>query len=242
MKNLQKMGGIAALIGAATNLLALVVFAVFLAPKGFGSEAAAPSQILALLADNQAWLRVWYEIQYFVFGVSLIVLSLALYERLQAGSPALTHAATTIGLIWAVLVMVIGALIINNLNTVVKLYGENPAQAATVWRTLDAVETGLGGGGGETLASSLWFLLLGWAALQARELPRGLNYFGVVIGGAGLLSVALASLGLMVVYGLGLIIWLVWLGIVMLRRNPVLPAQKPATEQQPFRRQSSTGV
>jgi nicotinamide riboside transporter PnuC len=65
----------------------------------------------------------------------------------------------------------------------------------------------------------LWFLLLGWAALQARELPRVLNYFGVVIGVAGILSVVLASLGLMAVYGLGLIIWLVWLGIVMLRTD-----------------------
>lgn len=92
MKNLQKMGGIAALIGAATNLLALVVFAAVLVPKGFGSEAADPGQILALLADNQAWLRVWYQIQYFVFGASLIVLSLALYERLMAGAPALAQA------------------------------------------------------------------------------------------------------------------------------------------------------
>lgn len=136
--------------------------------------------------------------------------------------------------------MVIGALIINSLNTVVKLYGENPVQAETVWRTLDAVEKGLGGGGGETLASSLWLLLLGWAALRAKELPRLLNYFGVVIGVAGFLSVVLASLGLMVVYGLGLIIWLVWLGIVMLRRSPVSAAQKPATEQQPFRLQGAT--
>lgn len=170
MKNLQKMGGIAALIGAATNLLALVVFAAFLVPKGFGSENPDPSQIVALLADNQAWLRVWYQIQYYAFGASLIVLSLALYERLQAGSPALAQAATTIGLIWAILVMVLGALVTNNLSTVVKLYGENPVQAATVWRTLDAVEKGLGGGGGETLVSALWFLLLGWAALRAREL------------------------------------------------------------------------
>lgn len=241
MKNLQKMGGIAALIGAATNLLALVVFALFLVPKGFGSAAADPGQIVALLADNQAWLRVWYQIQYYAFGASLVVLSLALYERLQSGSPALTQAATTIGLIWAVLVMVIGALIINNLSTVVKLYGENPVQAATVWRTLDAVEKGLGGGGGETLASSLWLLLLGWAALRAKELLRPLNYFGLVIGGAGIVSVVLAALGLMVVYGLGLIIWLVWLGIVMLRRSPVATAQKLAPEQPPFRLQSSTG-
>ena len=110
MKNLQKMGGIAALIGAATNLLALVVFAAFLAPKGFGSEDADPGQIVALLADNQAWMRVWYEIQFFAFGVCLIILSLALYERLKAGSPALAQAVTTFGLIWAVLIIVNGKL------------------------------------------------------------------------------------------------------------------------------------
>lgn len=234
MKNLQKLGGIAALIGAATNLLALVVFAVFLVPKGFGSPDADPAQIVALLADNQAWLRVWYEIQYYVFGASLIILSLALYARLQAGSPALAQAVTTIGLLWAVLVIVNGTLSINDLSTVVKLYGENPTQAAMVWVTLDAVEKGLGGGGGETMVNALWFLLLGWAALQARELSRRLNYVGVVIGVAGLLSVLLASLGLMVVYGLGLIIWLIWLGIIMLRRSPVVAAKNPTPALQPF--------
>jgi len=133
---------------------------------------------------------------------------------------------TTFGLIYAVLVIVIGTLSINNLSTVVKLYGENPAQAATAWLTLDSVETGLGGGGGETIVNALWFLLLGWAALRARELPRVLNHLGVVIGVAGILSVVLASLGLMAVSGLGLIIWFVWIGIVMLCSNPSTVAQK----------------
>ena len=220
MKNLQKMGGIAALIGAATNLLAIVMF-ITLAPKGYGSDN--PGQIVAFLADNQAIMRVWYQIIYLVFGVSLIFLSLALYERLKAGSPALVQAVTTFGLIWAVLVIVMGTLSINNLSTVVKLYGENPAQAATVWLTLDSVENGLGNNGGETIINALWFLLLSWAALRARELPRVLNYLGVVTGVAGILSV-LALPALMFVYGLGLIIWLVWLGIVMLRRSPVSAA------------------
>ncbi len=229
MKTMQKMGGFAALLGAATNLMALVVFAALLAPKGFGSAEANPSRIVALLADNQAWLHVWYAIQYFAFGVCLIILALALYERLQAGAPALAQAATLFGLIWAALVMVIGTLAINNLSTVVKLYGENPAQAATVWLSLKSVEDGLGGGGGETLVNALWFLLLGWAALQARALPRGLNYLGLVIGVAGILSVVLTSLGLMVVYGLGLILWLAWLGVVMLRGSPNLAAKEPNT-------------
>jgi hypothetical protein len=223
MKNLQKMGGIAALIGAATNLFALVMFATLLVPKGYGSDD--PSQAVAFLADNQAFMRVFDIIIYLVFGVGLVFLSLALYERLKADSPALAQAVTTFGLIYAVLVIVVGTLEISNLSTVVKLYGENPAQAATIWLTLDSVATGLGGGGGETMVNALWILLLSCVALRAREVPKVLNYFGLIVGVAGILTVLLTSLLLIaVVYGLGLIIWLAWLGIVMLRRSPVSAA------------------
>lgn len=223
MKNLQKIGGIAALIGAATNLFALVTLLTLLAPKGYGSDD--PGQAVAFLADNQAFMRVWYVIVYLVLGVSLIFLSLALYERLKAGSPALAQAVTTFGLIYAVLVIVVGTLEISNLSTFVKLYGENPTQAATVWLTLDSVVKGLGGGGGETIVNALWFLLLSWAALRARELPRVLNYLGLVAGVAGILMVVLPSLTMAaVVYIFGLISWYVWLGIVMLRRSPVSAA------------------
>jgi hypothetical protein len=221
VKTLQKFGGFAALIGAATNLLALVVLLTILAPTGYGSDD--PGQVVAFLANNQAFIRVWYLIIYLVFGVSMIFLALALYERLKAGSPALAQAVITLGLIWAVLIIVNGTLSINNVSTVVKLYGENPAQAATVWLTLDSVETGLGANGGETMVSALWLLLLGWVALRAKELPRVLNYLGVVIGLAGILSVVLEP-ALAAVYGLCLIIWYVWLGIVMLRRSPVSAA------------------
>ena len=221
MKTLQKFGGIAALIGAATNLLALVVYLTVLAPTGYGSDD--PGQVVAFLANNQAFIRVWYLIIYLVFGVSMIFLALALYERLKADSPALAQAVITLGLIWAVLIIVNGTLSIHNVSTVVKLYGENPAQAATVWLTLDSVETGLGANGGETMVSALWLLLLGWVALRAKELPGVLNYLGVVIGIAGILSVVLEP-ALAAVYGLGLIIWFVWLGIVMLRRSPVSAA------------------
>jgi hypothetical protein len=227
MRNLQKVGGIAALIGAATNLFALVTLLTLLEPKGYGSDD--PGQVVAFLADNQALMRVWYQIIFLVFGVSMIFLSLALYERLKAGSPARAQAVTIFGLIYAILVIVVGTLSINNLSTVAKLYGVNPTQAATVWLTLNSMETGLGAGGGETLVNALWLLLLSWVALRARELPRVLNYLGLVIGVAGILTFLLPSLLLMaVVYGLGLIIWLAWLGMVLLRNNP----EKTALENQ----------
>jgi hypothetical protein len=224
MKNLLKMGGIAALIGAATNLFAIVMYLTLLAPIGFGS--ADPGQIVTFFGHNQAIVRLTYQIIYLVFGVSLIFLSLALYVRLKAGSPALAQAVTTFGLIWAVLVIVIGTLSINNLSTVVKLYSENPAQAAAIWLTLESVETGLGGSGGETMVSALWFLLLSWVALRSREIPRVLNYLGMVTGVAGILSV-LSLIDLTAVYGLGLIIWFIWMGIVLLRSNPGKTEQEP---------------
>ena len=217
MKNSQTMGGIAALIGAATIILGAVVYATLLVPKGFGSENPDPSRIVALLADNQATMRLWLQIIWLAFGVCLIFLSLALHERLKAGSPVLAQAVTIFTLIWAVLVIAVGTLSINDLNTVVRLFGQNPAQAATVWLTLDTVERGIGAGGGETIVTGLWFLLLSWAALQARALPRLLNYLGVVVGLAGILYVFTASDVLLAVNALGLIIWFVWLGIVMLR-------------------------
>lgn len=59
--------------------------------------------------------------------------------------------------------------------------------------------------------NALWLLLLSGVALWARELPRALNYLGLVIGVAGILGVLLTSLSLMAV-----VYWLAmsWVAIV----------------------------
>jgi hypothetical protein len=227
MKNLQKMGGAAALIAVATNLLGAVVYATLLLPNGGGSKDN-PGRYVAFLVDNQVAMRLWLQIIWLAFGVCLILLALALHERLKVGSPELAQAVTIFTLVYAVLVIAVGTLSINDLSTVVRLYAANPAQAATVWLTLDTVETGLGAGGGETIVTGLWFLLLSWAAMRAKALPRLLNYLGAVTGVAGILYVLLASDILLAVNALGLIIWFVWLGVVLLRGGPVSAASRPA--------------
>ena len=147
-----------------------------------------------------------------------VVLALALYERLKAGSPAMAQTATAFGLIWAALVIASGMLIISDLGIVVDLYSKDPAQAAWVWLALDSVEEGLGGG--VEIPGGLWVLLVSWAALRSGGLPRALNYLGVVIGVAGILAVVPPLEVLGAVFGLGLIVWFVWLGIDMLRGSP----------------------
>ena len=214
MNDLQKMGGVTALIEAATYGAGLGLALTLLAPV----LDADPDRYVAFLADNLTLMYIWHLFIYVVNGVFLVVLALALYERLKAGSPAVVQTATAFGLIWAALVIASGMLIINDAGVVADLYDKDPAQAATVWLALSAVEEGLGGA--IELPGGIWILLVSWAALRAGGLTRALNYLGVVIGVAGILTVVPALDVLGAVFGLGFIVWFVWVGIVMLRSRP----------------------
>lgn len=218
MKNLQKMGGVAALYAAAAYLVGFVLWGVVL---GYSSDLE-PAQKVASFVENQG---LWYFLNlvvYVVWGFFMIVLALALHERLKAKSPAIMQIATAIGLIWAGLVIASGMICNIGIETVVNLNSIDPAQAASSWVAIDSVRDGLGGG--NEIVGSLWLLLASWAALQAGRFPKALNYLGVVIGVAGILS-AIPPLGeLASVFGLTQIVWFVWLGIHMLRDNSSVEA------------------
>ena len=97
MKYSQKMGGIAALYEAAAYVLGMVFFGFVVDSPG----AVTPAQKMALLAGNQLSMQTMTLLTYVVFGAFLVVLVLALHDRLQAGSPAIMQTATAFGLIWA---------------------------------------------------------------------------------------------------------------------------------------------
>lgn len=224
IKTLQKMGGVAALIDAATYLVSLGLLFTLLAPMAkpdldFG-------QFMAFFRDNQTIVFIWHLLMYLVNGVFLVILALALYERLKAGAPALAQAATVFGLIWVALVFASGLITIYGLEVVVALYDKDPAQAATVKVVLDTITNGIDHS--DRFLGCLWVLLVSWAALRVGGLPRVLSYLGLVIGVAGLISTAAPALQeLGIAFGFGIIVWWIWLGIVMWRSNPGVAAPKP---------------
>lgn len=219
----QRAGGLAALYLAAAYVAAIPYFLMFVKYQSVVD----PADKVALLVGNHGSMQVMHLITYVIFGIVLAVLALALYERLRDGSPALTQAATAVGLLWAFVLVASGMIFNAGMAAVVGLHGTNPAQAVSAWQAIEPVTEGLGGSGGELLGG-LWVLLVSVAALRTGGLPKALSWLGVAIGTAGVLSVVpvLKDLG----YGFGLlqIVWFVWLGIVMLR-TPSLPAN-PAME------------
>ena len=215
MKNLQKFGGFAALYMAFSYLIGMVLFLVILDYRSITN----PAQKVALLIDKQMVIFSTNLIMYVFFGIFLIALSLALYDRLKSGAPAIMQVANVIGIIWAGSLIASGMVSNAGIAPVVALYAKDPAQASLSWQGIESVANGLGNGNGEILGG-LWTLLVSLAALRAGGFPKVLNILGLLVGTVGIISIIPALTGLLTgVFGVSQIIWFIWLGIVLLISN-----------------------
>jgi hypothetical protein len=198
MKNLQKVGGIAAL----GNTTALVIGTVLSFTWMFPLLDAAPDQSQRFLASHPALVTLWNGIVDWGSVITFVIMLLALYQRLQAGSPRLMRAAVVFGFLWAGLTIGTGDLMLHNFGVVANLSGSVPAQAAA-WTAL---------------VRGLWVLLLSLAAVRTGGLPRTLGYLGVFLSITGFLTKvpAFAEI-LLMVFGPGMMVWSAWGSIVMLR-------------------------
>jgi hypothetical protein len=220
MKSLQKMGGIAALYLALAYVTGIVLF-LFVLDYPSITE---PSQKLALLVDFQAVIFLTNLLMYVFFGVFLVALTLALYERMQPVSSALIRIATAIGLIWAGMLVATGMVANAGIAPVVALYARDPAQAALAWLAIESVTNGLSSANGE-IVGGIWTLLVTMAAWQGKGLPRRLNYLGLWVGVVGLVSAIPALNAMTGLFGVSQVLWFVWLGIVLLRGKPGVAAK-----------------
>ena len=211
MKNLQKMGGIAAVYAGLAYVVGMIGFLVIV---GWPDD---PVEQVAVLVEHQVAQHILYIIVYQIWAIFLVVLALALYERFKDDSPAMMQTATAIGMIWAGVVIASGMIFNIGMDNVVDLHSTDPKQAETVWLAVSSVCGGIGGG--NELLGGLWVLLISWVALQAGKLSKALNYLGIVIAVAGIIS-ALPGLGEVgMIFGGIQIVWFIWLGIVMLRSS-----------------------
>jgi hypothetical protein len=210
MKNLTKAGGIAALYLAAAYLAAMPYFLLIVNYPSLTD----PMEKAATLVANHSSMFAMEFVVYVLFGLFLILLAVALKERLRAGSEALMAVATPIALVWAGLLIASGMIFNAGIAPVSALYAKDQAQAASLWSAIESVSSGLSGNG--EIIGGTWMLLVSLAALKSRALPKALNALGLAIAAVGISSAVPALKDLAQVFGLGQIAWFVWLGIALL--------------------------
>jgi hypothetical protein len=216
MKNMQKIGGLSALFMGVSHLAGIIIFMGVLKYASITD----PMEKLAVNIAHQPVIFSSNLLMYVIFGFALILLALALNERLKSGAPALMQAATAIGIIWAGSLIASGMVANAGLLAAAPLYAKDPSQAATLWQAIEAVANGLGNANGEILGGPFTFLV-SLAALRSGALAKRLNYLGLLVGAQGILSVIPAlTASLVGGFGVTQILWFVWLGILLLCARP----------------------
>jgi len=208
----NRIGGIAALIETLTFVFGFVLLLTVMAPYIENQDNMTVA--LEFVVENHHVLYVWNSVIYLLFGVCLVVLVLALDQRLKTGFSVLRQIATIFGLIWSGLVIASGMVANVGIAKVVDLAPNEPELASHLLLTINTIVNGLGGG--NEIVGGLWVLLVSVAAWQPGTLPRILIGIGLVAGAAGVATVIPSLEALGALFGLALIIWFLYVGVVML--------------------------
>jgi hypothetical protein len=225
MNDFQKVGGVASFIQAALLIGAIGLAVVAFPAIGLtvNDLANGNGKFLEATAKSPA---IFASLDFALLGgaVVILVLALALHERWRNGSLRLANLVVAAALILATLRIATGLTMFIGTPRIADLYGQDHAQAITAYAALSAITAGLEE---SSRFAAGWFLILaGWAALRARDLPRLLAYFGILVGVDQLLEVFVRPLAPVfgIGAGIGLIIWSVWLGVLLVRSRSMVPS------------------
>ena len=210
----QRTGGIVAIAEGIIYVFGFALFFTFMNP--LADEAKSSLEKLMFIIENKTIFQVWILTIYVVFGILLVPLTIAIYENFK--EPSLIGKATPIfGFIWSGLVISSGMIANIGIDAVAKMFVTDQNQALTSWQTIEAIQNGLGGG--VEVVGGLWVLLISITAIQQTVFSRFLNYLGLVVGAAGILTIIPGLKDLGAIFGLLQIVWFIWIGIEMIRNK-----------------------
>jgi hypothetical protein len=217
MKGFQKIGGYAAILQGLMFIVILVIQFTVLAPQGLAGGNADPAKVVAFAATSPTPFLI-LNLILVVFSITIILVVLALFERLQAGAPNRMRLAVIAATVASALFLASGLTSFTGFPPIVSL--PDTAAAIAGQRALNAVTNGLLQGA--VFAAGWQGLLNGWAALSTKGLPSLLGYLLVLAGLLGIAGVFVSILGL-----IGLVVnvvWGLWLGYVLLTQPSPLAA------------------
>ena len=212
---LSRLGGLAALLCAATYCVGFALLVTLLAPLGFGTQDIDTDAVVAFASARGGILIAWNSTIYILNALALVVLVVALSQRQAQATPGWAAVARGMGLVWAALVLGAGMIANVAVERAALLYPDDPAGAADLWSVLHAVELGLGGG--NEIAGGVWIACVSAAGLLGGTLPRPAAAVGLLTGISGFVTIIPAAGDIAgAVFGLGAIAWFAWVGVALI--------------------------
>lgn len=208
----QQIGGWAALVNAGIAVGNLVVVFAIL-----GAAAAAdPAKIAELVVRRPAPL-LWLEFFKILAASASVIVIYVLHQRFSARARRGIKIITLCGVAAALLLLLAGVIGGFAIRQAGEGWGGAWLPAGVTYQSLNTFINRLGLAA--LFANGLWLLGINWLAHKHHDLPVGLCYLGLLLGGASLLPFFLPPLALLGLL-LGLV-WSVWLGRVLLRWSSI---------------------
>jgi uncharacterized protein DUF4386 len=225
MEDTRRIGAFAAFALAAALVaffLAILAFSVSGVQQGNN-----PASGLAAALKNPV-LFGSFGAAFVILGASLIVLALALHERLRGAAPFAVRIGTTAGVIGGTLFVTNGLGPLMGPAGLATIDAQDHAAAVAAFAAFTLVGNLLFAGG--QIMFGAFALIDNVVGARARLLSRPLSYVGILLGIALIVGVALPAGPLGLVFPVLILVWSLWLGVALLRSAP---RGAPAPEAMP---------
>lgn len=210
MRGFRNVGGIVAIIQAVFFFLLLVDFGAILPGQGLPPDALGdPTKVLPQINSTGFLIG---EIATVVFAVSIILVVLAVYERLEARAPALLRLAVIAATVSSVLFLANGMIAFGG-SDLANVYAQDKASAQAAYHAFFVIRNGLLNGA--IFAASLSALSWSVAAMRNGGLSTALSYVVLLGAIAGLVSLVVPPV--VILLFVVNTIWSAWLGIELMR-------------------------
>ena len=214
-KKLQKIGGACAILEGLIYIVAFIIYGAILV---YPDANASVNERLDFLTENQLIFSLLTFTSYILFGIVLVVLVVAIHYRLKTYSPIRSQITSAFGIIWAGLVIASGMIENISLNAIIEMGSKEPENAMLVFSATNIITEGLGGG--NEIVGGIWVLLLSLTALKGHLFPKPLNFLGILVGVAGILTIYPLDI-FTEIFGISQIVWFLWIGIFMIRKPSI---------------------
>lgn len=219
---LQRAGGIAAIVCALTYLFGFVLFFGLIEPPVDTSDI---GHLQFLLSQRDTFF-MGYMVIGIVFSLGLLLLNQSLQAVFQNHSPIIARYNSAIGNMWATFVLASTFIFLVSLPFLANYADTSEDNAVVVLMSVDIVVDALGGG--IELLGAIWVLLISCMGIKHGVYAKATHVLGVAVGMAGILTLfsglsAFSGSALFeastAIFGLGQIVWFILVGLHMARAS-----------------------